>query len=38
MTDHAGTLTYFAMMSLFPALLLSVTLLGRHAEPAAVGG
>jgi membrane protein len=28
MTDRAATLTYFAMMSLFPALLLGVTLLG----------
>src|SRR4051794_15574696 len=28
MTDAAGTLTYFAMMSLFPALLLGVTVLG----------
>jgi membrane protein len=28
MTDRAATLTYFAMMSLFPALLVGVTLLG----------
>jgi membrane protein len=28
MIDRAGTLTYFAMMSLFPGLLLGVTLLG----------
>jgi membrane protein len=28
MTDRAATLTYYAMMSLFPALLLGVTLLG----------
>src|SRR4051794_23837995 len=28
MTDFAGVLTYFAMMSLFPALLLGVTVLG----------
>ena len=32
MTDHAGTLTYFAMMSLFPALLLGVTLLGLFGQ------
>jgi membrane protein len=32
MTDHAGTLTYFAMMSLFPALLLAVTLLGLFGQ------
>jgi membrane protein len=28
MTDRAATLTYYAMMSLFPALLVGVTLLG----------
>jgi membrane protein len=32
MTDNAGTLTYFAMMSLFPALLLGVTLLGLFGQ------
>src|SRR4051794_41483574 len=32
MTDTAGTLTYFAMMSLFPALLLGVTLLGLFGQ------
>jgi membrane protein len=32
MTDYAGTLTYFAMMSLFPALLLGVTLLGLFGQ------
>lgn len=32
MTDTAGTLTYFAMMSLFPALLLGVTLLGVFGQ------
>ncbi len=32
MTDFAGTLTYFAMMSLFPALLLGVTLLGLFGQ------
>jgi len=32
MTDYAGTLTYFAMMSLFPALLLAVTLLGLFGQ------
>ena len=44
MTDRAATLTYYAMMSLFPALLVGVTLLGlvraagarhrRHQLPA----
>ena len=28
MTDHAAALTYYAMMSLFPALLVTVALLG----------
>ena len=28
MTDRAATLTYFAMMSLFPGLLVGVTALG----------
>jgi membrane protein len=32
MTDRAGTLTYFAMMSLFPALLLGVTILGIFGQ------
>ena len=33
MTDHAGTLTYLAMMSLFPALLLGVKIgLGSTAR------
>jgi membrane protein len=32
MTDAAGTLTYFAMMSLFPGLLLGVTLLGLFGQ------
>jgi membrane protein len=32
MTDHAATLTYFAMMSLFPALLVGVTLLGLFGQ------
>jgi membrane protein len=36
MTDHAGTLTYFAMMSLFPALLLAVTLLGLFGQQSLV--
>jgi membrane protein len=36
MTDHAGTLTYFAMMSLFPALLLGVTLLGLFGQQGVV--
>ena len=28
MTDHAASLTYYTMMSLFPALLAMVTILG----------
>jgi membrane protein len=36
MTDNAGTLTYFAMMSLFPALLLGVTLLGLFGQQSLV--
>jgi membrane protein len=32
MTDRAATLTYFAMMSLFPALLVGVTLLGLAGQ------
>jgi membrane protein len=36
MTDSAGTLTYFAMMSLFPALLLGVTLLGVFGQQSLV--
>jgi membrane protein len=36
MTDAAGTLTYFAMMSLFPALLLGVTLLGIFGQESLV--
>jgi membrane protein len=32
MTDHAATLTYYAMMSLFPALLVGVTLLGLFGQ------
>ena len=36
MTDRAGTLTYFAMMSLFPALLLGVTLLGLFGQQALI--
>ena len=36
MTDYAGTLTYFAMMSLFPALLLGVTLLGLFGQESLV--
>jgi len=32
MTDFAGVLTYFAMMSLFPALLLGVTILGLFGQ------
>lgn len=36
MTDRAATLTYFAMMSLFPALLLGVTLLGIFGQQSLV--
>jgi membrane protein len=36
MTDHAATLTYFAMMSLFPGLLIGVTLLGLFGQEALV--
>jgi membrane protein len=36
MTDRAATLTYFAMMSLFPGLLLSVTLLGIFGQQSLV--
>ena len=32
MTDRAATLTYFAMMSLFPTFLLGVTLLGLFGQ------
>lgn len=32
MSDHAATLTYYAMMSLFPALLVGVTLLGLFGQ------
>jgi membrane protein len=32
MTDHAAALTYFAMMSLFPGLLVGVTLLGLFGQ------
>jgi membrane protein len=32
MTDRAATLTYFAMMSLFPALLVGVSLLGLFGQ------
>jgi membrane protein len=36
MTDRAATLTYFAMMSLFPGLLLGVTLLGLFGQQSLV--
>ncbi len=36
MTDRAAALTYFAMMSLFPALLLGVTLLGLFGQQSIV--
>ena len=32
MTDRAAALTYYAMMSLFPALLLGITLLGTKLQ------
>jgi membrane protein len=32
MTQHAGALTYYALMSLFPALLLSLSVLGLFGE------
>jgi membrane protein len=32
MTDHAASLTYFAMMSLFPALLMAISLLGLFGQ------
>jgi len=32
MTDHAAALTYFAMLSLFPGLLVGVSLLGLFGE------
>ncbi len=32
MTDRAGALTYYAMMSLFPGLLLGITLLGLFGQ------
>jgi membrane protein len=36
MTDHAAALTYYAMMSLFPALLVCVSLLGLLGDPSLV--
>jgi membrane protein len=36
MTDRAATLTYYAMMSLFPALLVGVTLLGLVGQQSLV--
>ena len=36
MTDRAATLTYFAMMSLFPGLLLGITLLGLFGQQSIV--
>jgi membrane protein len=36
MTDYAATLTYFAMMSLFPALLVGVALLGLFGQQSLV--
>jgi membrane protein len=36
MTDHAAALTYYALLSLFPALLLGVALFGLLGEAAAV--
>jgi membrane protein len=36
MTDHAAALTYYAMMSLFPALLVAVSLLGLLGDQSLV--
>jgi membrane protein len=36
MTDHAAALTYYAMMSLFPALLVGVSLLGLLGDKSLV--
>jgi membrane protein len=36
MTDHAASLTYFLMMSLFPALLVAVSLLGLLGDQSLV--
>ena len=36
MTDRAAALTYYAMMSLFPALLLGITLLGLFGQQSIV--
>jgi membrane protein len=36
MTDRAAALTYYAMMSLFPALLLGITLLGLFGQQSVV--
>jgi len=36
MTDHAAALTYYALMSLFPALLVGVALLGLLGEASTV--
>src|SRR5918911_2607904 len=36
MTDHAAALTYYAMMSLFPALLAMVSVLGLVGTPGLV--
>jgi membrane protein len=37
MTDHAAALTYYVMMSLFPALLVAVSLLGLLGDNTLVG-
>lgn len=36
MTDHAGALTYFVMMSLFPGLLVAISLLGLLGDQSLV--
>ena len=36
MTDHAGALTYFVMMSLFPGLLVGISLLGLLGDQSLV--
>ena len=35
-TDHAAALTYYALMSLFPALLFAVALLGAFGSPSLI--
>ena len=37
MTDHAAALTYYSMLSLFPALLLAVAVLGVFGQQSLIG-